>query len=50
MKGKDMLVSIREQVEERIFLNYKRLEREHGILICLSKTYQNMSFYFKEIR
>ena len=49
MKGKAILVRIREEVKGRGCLNHKQLKSDRGFLIYLSKTYQSMCPYLKRI-
>ena len=49
MKGKEILVRIREDVKNRDCLNHKQLERDRRFLIYLSKTYRNMCPYLEGI-
>ena len=49
MKGKEILVRIREDVKNRDCLNHKQLERDRPFLIYLSKTYRNMCPYLEGI-
>ena len=49
IKGKSILVRIKEELVSRGCLDHKQLERDRGFLIYLSRTYRSMCPYLKGI-
>ena len=47
-KGKEILARIVEELSKRRQLCHKQLERDHGFLIYLSRTYKSMRSYLKD--